>query len=603
MRSVPDYPPEWERWRDQALLYRITTRDLIEHDFGARADVLAMAADDPCYDQLVFGTYFEPRDRIGRPKGWYPAIPFEFQVRAIRWIEDVIATIPGTPGALLGRGDGILEKSRDMTGTWSFINVLAHRWKYDDGFVGGMMSYKEDAVEKANSPGTLFYKLEGYLGLDLRVPEVRPMLVAGDEEIVPVRSPAWMIPEGYDEKQHNQHLTLAHPTKTNVIDGYTTTPRSTVGFRLTLLFLDEGGKFTSFQQVWNDSKAVTDHLLTCSSADTRYGLAFRDAARHADRSNQKGEKGPAFMRLRAEDHPFRDEIWREEMEARHDGSEEAAQSLAREFDLDYDAGHGAFIYPAAKTIEPIPLTFNPANETLDFTIDPATSRDLCAIHLIKYDHGTDRYGLMASYAKTGVPAEFYASLVVATPMSGTYEYGEDEFRIMEWFERYGRAIRFWVGDPAGKSRVGSHRNGKLTSFYDDFRDATRELTDGRRSIAIYSSDKHEFKRNPNRWAALRWLLEKTDFNDVPDVRRTLAGIQDHRLPARSESRETTSEQGEPIRHPLFDRVTALEYYAAHRKIGYTMDRLETPAPVRLSMSGKPWGARKKAGFITRTSYS
>ena len=597
LASVPERPEDWKRWREEALLWRVLMRDLIDRDLDARADALKLTADDPLYHQVLFGSYFEPRDRVGRPKGWHPAIPFYFQCLLVRWIQEVLRTIPGTPGALLGRGDGVVEKARDMTGSWSFINVIAHGWLFDTDFTAGLMSYKEDLVEKANEPGTLFYKLEGYLGLLSVVYPSRIVEIDGREIEVPVRSPEWLIPAGFDHKLHNQNLTLAHPSKSNVVSGFATTERAGTGTRYTMVVMDEAAKFQAFLAAWLGVRAVTDHAFALSSPDTRFGTGFRDVARQADEAGQTGGKGPAFIRLRAEEHPYRDEIWREEMEARHAGLDEAAESMAREFDLDYDAGSGAKIYPYAAEIQPAPLTYRPADHQLDFCIDPGI-RDRCAFHVVMYDPGTDRYGLILSYANNAKPAEFYASLLVNRPLYQFYEYGPEEERVMEFFEKYRRNIRFWVGDPAGKAKV-SGRDGKLTSFYDDLYNDVRRLTDGRVGIRIWSSDKHEYKRLEGRKKALRWLLQKLDINDAPDTRRTLAGIQDHRLPADRFDRERTSASEEPVRHPLHDRVVALEYYAVHRRHFNELQSEDPGQPVRVSMSGKPLSksAHKRRGYI------
>lgn len=599
LRRVPDFRPEWEAWRDQVLVERTTIRALIEKDLGLRREVLAGCFADPCYDQIIFRCHFEPRDRMNRARGWYPTVPFEFQVRTMRFIVDVVAIMPGSELARLGRSDAIVEKARDMTFSWTLTDFMANRWLYDDGFVGGLMSYNEDMVEKSNDTGTLFYKLEGSIGLDPRVPILRTIALPGaDAELdVPVRPPDWMVPEGYDVTKHNQQRTLAHPTKTNVITGFTTTERATTGARLTVIGMDEAAKFAAFMAAWLTARAVTDHVIAGSSPDVRWGTGFRDAANHAREANERGDAGPSFLRLEASEHPYRDEIWREEIEARHSGSQEAADSLDREYGLNYNAGIGSQVYPDAEKIQPKALLFNPANESLDFCIDPGHS-NMCAFHLVKYDPAYDEYGVMASYANAGKPAEFYASLACASPISGRYVYGEAEEEIMEWFDHHRRRIRFWIGDPAGKARTGAHRNGKLTSFYDDFAATCEELT--AHPIHIYSSDKAQFKQFPPRMAALRWLLPKLQFNDVPQVRRTRQGILDHRFPSRRNHRESTSEDTLPVRHPLFDRVTALEYLAAYHKMGFQVAAMESAEPERLTMSGKAWGDRKRAGYSPGT---
>lgn len=592
IRVVPEEPEAWREWVPKALAFRAYQQDRCLKDNGARDDSLALCAEDPLYEFLVFGCVFEPRERVNadgevRPPGWYPWIPYPFQVDLVRWIEQTMAASPGTPAARLGRGDGLAEKARGMTGSWTFCGYIGNRWRHLDGFVGGMMSYKEDLVDKRFSTDSLFFKLKGYLGLDNKILETRKMRVGTTTLDIPVKPPAWLIPDGYSPREHSQDLLLVHPERPNSVNGYSTGERSGVGGRGSLMFLDEGAKFPAFPTVWNSMSAVTDHRLTTSSPDTSFGTGFRDLARHAEHALANGTPGPNFIRLRPDQHPERDAVWREEIESRHSANPFAVQMLAREYDLDYEAGHGAHIYPKAQSIEPKPLEFHPGKHSLDFTIDPGI-RDMTAFHLISYDAAEHRYGLLASYANSGKPADFYATLVCATP-SSAYDYGEEEYRIMEWFDRWGKNIRFWIGDPAGKARGG----GQATSFYDDFRNATTRLTDGRKTIAIWSSDKKEFRYFEPRIAALRWLLDILDVNNEPDTIRTLEAIRDHRYRAMHEGRETTNPLGDPVRTWGFDRVAALEYFAAHRRIGNTLTSMAPVKPVRVKLGGTPWQNRKK----------
>jgi len=596
LRTVPEVADEWWAWREKVLAYRLLVRDRIETDLAARKSVLAMAADDPAYDMIMFGCVFEPRDREGRPRGWWPMIPYHFQVDVIRWYQDIMAAVPGSESAKLGRGDGIMEKARGMAGSWTFCVVAAHGWRYLDGFLAGFMSYKQEVVDKANLPDTLFVKIESYLGLDRRVPETRDMEVQGKAVAMPIRPPDWLIPEGYDPAKHNNELMIAHPTRSNVISGYSTTERTGVGGRQTVMFLDEAAKYTAFPTVWQSLSAVTDHRIAFSSADLRFGSGFRDLARLAERAQREGTAGPAFIRLRPELHPERDQIWREETEARHAGGPLAEEAMAREYDLDYDAGGGTNIYRKAQEIQPIAIGFDPANEALDFCIDPGI-HDMTAFHLVKYDPGLGRYGLLESYANNGMPADFYASLIVAQPLYGLYDYGPEEERIMEeWFRPYGRRIRMYVGDSAGTTRGG----GNLSTFYGDLRAAALRLTDNQRSINVWSSNDAQFRYLEGRISALRWMLDILDVNDTPSCRRTLEAIKDHRWKSLREDRETTATAKTPVRTWGHDRVTALEFYAANRKYAGAMEKnaLASPAPVRVSMSGRPILPNKhKRGYL------
>jgi hypothetical protein len=600
IREVPHEGGAWREWAERALAYRTQVHDRAR-DPKVRDEIIARCAADPCYEFLVVGCIFEPRPRANpdgsiRPAGWYPWLPYGFQVDTIRWVEDAMNATPGSADARLGRGDGVLEKARGMAGSWTFCGFVGNRWRHEDGFVAGMMSYKEDLVDKRYSTDSLFYKIKGYLGLDEKVPLFREMAVGGGTLRVPIRPPEWTVPEGFSPREHTQDLIIAHPERTNLIAGYSTGEKTGTGGRATMFVLDEAAKFTAFMTVWNSLNAVTDHRFALSSADTRQGTGFRDLARNADQACQKGTAGPSFLRLRPEAHPERDEVWREEIEARQSGIASAEESVMREYDLDYEAGHGAHIYPSSHLIEPRMLTFDPAVQSLDFCIDPGI-RDLTAFHLVSYDPTVHRYGVLASYTNHSKPSDFYASLVMATPL-GHHDYTDEDFRIMDWFANHGRSIRFWVGDPAGKARGG----GQATSFYEDFFRATLAISDQRKGIMIWNSDKVEFRSLQKRHDALRWMLSIMDFNDTPDVVRTLNAVRDHRYRATNEERETTNPMAETVRHPGHDRVTALEFLAGHRRAGSTAAAMGVAPARRVTIGGTPWSNRKKAVAGTWKGY-
>jgi hypothetical protein len=204
IREVPHEGEAWREWAERALAYRAQVHDRAR-DPKVRDEILLRCAADPCYEFLVVGCIFEPRPRANadgslRPAGWYPWIPYGFQVDTIRWVEDAMNAIPGSADARLGRGDGVLEKARGMAGSWTFCGFVGNRWRHEDGFVAGMMSYKEDLVDKRHSTDSLFYKIKGYLGLDEKVPPFREMKVGNGTLRIPVRPPEWMVPEGFSPR-------------------------------------------------------------------------------------------------------------------------------------------------------------------------------------------------------------------------------------------------------------------------------------------------------------------------------------------------------------------------------------------------------------------
>lgn len=583
MQEVPNTRREWEAWRDRVLIYRTLIRGLIETDEQARADVLRLCSEDPAYEFCVFGVVFEPRDREVR--GWLPMIPYHFQVKIVRFIQEVMSVKTGSPEWVKGRGDGVIEKARDMSGSWTVCGFYGNRWRHDHDFVGGLMSYAEHLVKAANATDTLFYKIEGYLGLDDRVQPFRAMTIAGREVQVPLRPPAWLIPDGFNPRHHLSGLTIANPANNNLIQGYSTTSRTGIGGRSSIMVPDEAAKFDKFRAVWDGLSAVSDHRLALSSADIRYGVGFRDLARFAEDACELGAAGPSFLRISSIEHPERDDLWREAIEARHADSDQGKAALAREYDIDYEAGSGLYLYPDAKRIVPMHLEFDPEFEDLDFCVDPGIN-DKTAIHLVKYNRRIDRYGVLASYVNNNLPADFYASLAVAMPVGEFSEkYGDTEYQFMEWFEDYGHLIRYWTGDPAGKKRDG----GQATSFYGDFTKAVKRYTDNRRSIVIWSSNKSDYLHLVPRHNALRWMLAKMDFNDTFEVQRTLNAVREHRRRHMDDSKLTTARENPVVHGWGSDRVTALEFHAARLRLrnpSNSLGNMTQTGPIRYSMSGK-----------------
>jgi hypothetical protein len=588
--AIPNDPTRWKMWRDRVLRVRVELRRNAEADPEARAKLLAGIA-DPLYFMTLFGVHFEPRDRPGRPKGWYPSVPMPFQGRLVRWIEAVLAIMPESEEGLKGRADGVLEKARGMTGTYTFLQFITARWLADEGASFGVASYKGDAVDKTNAPGTLFYKIRANLGLIEAVPSQRFLTLAdGSEILCPLKAPEWLLPPGFKKRRHSTEMALQNPDKSNYISGYTSTGKTTTGDRLTLMFSDEASKWFEFHYAWENQSAVTDHRLAISSADLRYGASFRDLAQSGANAHKNPElPGPSYLRLEWGEHPEQDALWRQAMTARHVDNPAA---LAREYDLDYDAGHATKIYAEKAERTPIKhLEFRPAEQSLDWCVDPGVA-NATAMHLVTYDAGLDQYGLFDSYANSGKPAEFYATILLGTPLYVAYDYTDDDEDVMRTYRQYGDRIRYFVGDPAGNQRSSV----TATSFYDELRASIARLSDGRRSIAVSTKYDENARAIGVRIEALRWMLGKLVVNDTVRTRRTLAALMEYAFPAPPEHRPALDREPQaPLRFWGHDLVTALEYLAVHRKLA-TASMFERLPPVRAGLSGKPIETPRRSGL-------
>lgn len=580
LRAMPREAMPWKLWRDRMIRFRAEALTAARDNEQAQQALITAARADGLFWLALFGVHFEPRDRAGRPKGWYPSIPMPFQARLWRFLEQVLAIGPGSPEAELGRADAIIEKARGMAGSYTICQFCAHKFQTEPGFTAGLVSYKADLVDKSNDPSTLFYKVLAQLGLQESVPEARFIRTEdGTDLLTPLRLPGWAQIAGWSKKQRIE-MALAHPTLGSYILGYTTTERTGTGGRLTVMINDEAAKFEAFRSTWDAQSAVTDHRIALSSADKRHGPAFRDLARSAEDAGKRQDAGPSFLRLEWDMHPEQDLIWRAEMEARHAQSPAA---LAREYDLDYEAGAASGIYrKQAERIALLPLTFKPTEQSLDFCIDPGV-RNNTAFHLVSYDPISTRYALLESYANSGYPAEFYSTIITGTPLYSVYDYTDEDEDVMATFRRWGHLIRFYVGDPAGNQRS----QATATTFYEELAAAVYRLTDGRRSIAVATKTDEGARLLGRRIEDLRWLLGHFDVADTPRCRRTLAALKEYAFRAEDEDRPGPDTEPKAVqRFWGHDLVTALEFLAVHRRTATKAAAVPRAKPVRATLSGK-----------------
>lgn len=94
--------------------------------------------------------------------------------------------------------DIVVEKSRDMGVTW--IAILFHVWHWQfelDTYVGGIGSRKEDLVDKADDPDSIFEKIRFLID----------------------NQPNWLLPEGYNKNKHDKHMNISNPETGSVIRG------------------------------------------------------------------------------------------------------------------------------------------------------------------------------------------------------------------------------------------------------------------------------------------------------------------------------------------------------------------------------------------------
>jgi hypothetical protein len=172
-------------------------------DLALRQAVWAACRADPLFYVNAFVWTFDPR----LDTKTVPFATFPVQDEAIRVMLACIRE---------GR-DLVIEKSRDMGASWISLTVMEYLWHFHPGFTFLMVSRKEDLVDKPGDPGSLFWKVD----------------------FIHKHLPTWLMPPGWNPKDHRKRMHFDNPALGGTIDGEATTGAASVGDRRSAIFLDE----------------------------------------------------------------------------------------------------------------------------------------------------------------------------------------------------------------------------------------------------------------------------------------------------------------------------------------------------------------------------
>lgn len=141
----PDYPAIFQR--------RVTVMHKLRQDQKRLAAVRMHYRHNPIDFIADWGVTSDPRNVERGLPVTIPLVPFEKQGEWLQWLID----------RWKAGEDGLTEKSRDMGCSVNFMALLSTLCIFNDGFVGGVGSRKEDLVDRVGDPSTLFYKARTFL--------------------------------------------------------------------------------------------------------------------------------------------------------------------------------------------------------------------------------------------------------------------------------------------------------------------------------------------------------------------------------------------------------------------------------------------------------
>lgn len=525
----------WIAWREAVVLDNLEHAQVFTHATGEqRAQLIDAELDlcraSPAYWLTRWGTIFEPRAGK-RGGGSKPFIPAAKQVQFLDWLLERAAEEETE------ESDGIVSKSRGIGASNLVCAFCVWGWLFEETFLVLLMSWKEEFVD-SRAPKSLFWKIDRILR----------------------RLPDWMLPPGYDPytkpSLHRQDRFIANPANENTITGETTTTRSARGDRATFIFFDEAAFMPKFLTIWNGSAESTDHRIAVSTESFDEGPDFFNL-----RTGNEMEVRPALFEFDWWELPTNDDDWIERQKKRY-ASDPAA--FERELRRDPHKGTSTWVYgdfwDTTRYHPDLDVTYNPIAGTLYGGMDPGRL-DEFAMVWVQHDPVNNWWNVLDAYVNKGQIADYYASIITGTFVSGEWVYDAEAIRLMDWTQMLGQ-VKWW-GDTFGDNKDAATNDTVYTRMF-----AHKIYVNRVRNTNVKeeSATKKAARTYRGRQEALRDYMPRIRFADTPGARLVLKALQYHKY-----QRIDTARASEPYtpEHDWTSHLcSALEFIFVNVKLTY-----------------------------------
>ena len=254
---------------------------------------------------------YNPRNKKPLPKQ-LPFILFPKQVEFVEFLQDCLNT---------GQS-GLIEKSRDIGATWVSCAFTVWLWIYVPECSIGWGSRKEMLVDRLGDPDSIFQKMR--------------MIMEG--------LPKWMLPAGFDIKQHATYMKIINPQTGATITGEAGANIGRGG-RKTIYFKDEAAHYEQAEAIEAALGDNTDVQIDISSVMPNTIFQRRREAGEVWSKGHNIARGTTRVFVFDwRDHPNKTQEWYDER--RKKAQEEGLLHLfAQEVDRDYSASLDRVIIP------------------------------------------------------------------------------------------------------------------------------------------------------------------------------------------------------------------------------------------------------------------
>lgn len=335
-----------------------------------------------------------------------PFFLFDFQKKIIYAIQD--AERSGEDVDLL------IDKPRGMGLTWLISAYLTWRWLFTPNYSSFILSRTEAEVDDGtNTPNsTIFGKIRWQLS----------------------KMPKWMLPEGYQPKKSrgtttDMNLRILNPQIQSAIVGSSTNSNAGRSRRYSLTMIDECFFIDNFQEVYRALTSVSRVKLFVSTVvESKVAKDFRDMC------ETKGH----YVSLTWRDHPWKDQIWFNELEEKARLLDDP--DLMREAVVDYSVNPKSQYYPMVVESKVDSIQYE-RQRPLYCSLDVGGRQDLTVIGYWQFDG--EHFKLVEAYENTNKPAEWYAPFLNTDVLLNPMWYNEFQQRFIENLKKWNRPVAYF----------------------------------------------------------------------------------------------------------------------------------------------------------------
>lgn len=347
------YPKDYELNVD----YRLRLLCKCANNRLLQAHLKSYCKDDILFWVNVFCATYDPR----KQPSVIPFITYQYEDELILELVDRIKN----------QKDLLIDKSRDMGITWCVLLVLTWFWQFHgEGFDFLVGSRKEQYIDVMGNMDTLIEKVRFIIR----------------------NQPKWMIPTGFDWKQHSNYMKIINPVSKSTITGEATNNNFSRGGRRRAIFLDEFAFWEVDQAAWRAS-ADSSNCRIVVSTPCGFNNQFAKL-RHSGSID--------FKTIHWKLHPEKDDAWyANECKRRNYDAVEIAQEL----DISYEGSEEGILFhweemkKAAKN-EPVM-----SRERIVVSLDPAGEGDDEAVFYVCNNGNIVERKFIAKSDDSGLGAE------------------------------------------------------------------------------------------------------------------------------------------------------------------------------------------------------